>query len=42
MSQADSRELHGRLEGRWGDLIWSFILMKRSAGYEYGRNCVYA
>lgn len=42
MSQADSRERHGRLEGRWGDLIWSFILMKRSAGHQYGRNCVYA
>lgn len=42
MSKVNGRERYARLEGRWGDLIWSFVLMKRSAGHEYGHNSVLA
>ena len=38
----DGREDYGRLEGRWGDLLWSFVQMKRAIGYDYGRAYVWA
>lgn len=42
MSAGDKREDYGRLSGRWGDLLWSFVLMKRAIGYDYGRDYVWA
>lgn len=42
MSKVNGRERYARIGGRWGDLIWSFVLMKRSCGHEYGHNSVLA